>query len=336
VPAERKKTSVDTELVVRLIEQTDAATFEEALLKTLALLEGTYCFFILYRSEFIAVRDPSSNRPLKVGRRKDGSTVFASETCCFGTLGARWDGRSIEPGTMVRIDAKGEWHERRFAPAQLKRCSFEKVYFESPASHFARKKSVRKVRFDVGVAMEREFPVPHADVVVPVPDSAIPYAMGWGSSGRSGECVLADLRHHHAGGRTFILPDQDERVAAVHRKHILSQADLEDMVVVLVDDSIVRGTTFGILVPYFRDMGAKEVHGRIAYDRITHPCIYGIDTPTEKELTAPGKTNEEIAAEIGLDSLKYFPIEKTLHILGGAPESWCTACVTGNYCIGKA
>jgi len=330
VDEKRRISSVDSELVVRLIEQGGGASFEEDLVAVLQKLDGGFAFLILYRNEIYAARDPRGNRPLEMGvRDEDGVIVFASETCDFETLGARWKA-SVEPGTIIHVKQDGRIATRSFASAPLRRCIFEEIYFKAPASQHNETTSEFTLRYGIGIEMERASPVPGADYVVPVRDSGEAFALGFAWSRKSGIYYPTIFRNHYIG-RTFILPSQNERAVAVGRKHIGSVLDLAGKSIVLVDDSLVRGTTSSKLIERIRKMGVREVHFRVAMSRIEHVCYYGMDWPTRDELIAPDKSDEQIAAEIGADSIAFSELGMLKKAVGGNPNSWCDACVTGNH-----
>ncbi|MDO8624118.1 MAG: amidophosphoribosyltransferase [bacterium] len=324
---ERGTSIIDTELVVRLIELQHSSFFVRDLCLVLGLLRGSYSLLILFRDKLFAVRDPSGCRPLSIGE-SERMLVVASETCAFETLDVRRVA-DIEPGTIVQISPTREQIIVRFAKSREKKCAFEPVYF----SHHTGDTfgiPLMDFRLRLGEALENECPA-NADIVLGVPDSAVVLAKGYGTSGKSGLYVPALTRHHHAGGRTFILPSQDQREAAVRRKFQCSRSAIEDKRVALIDDSVVRGTTMKILVRRIRKAGAKEVHVRSAFPPIRYSCLYGIDTPDPKKLIAANYSIDETRQFIGADSLAYLSEKTLLRVLGDAPASWCMACVTGKY-----
>jgi len=318
---------LDTELIVKSLEQSATGSFENDLCEVLRSLRGSFALLILFKNALYAARDAQGNRPLVVGANPR-SYVFASETCALETLDAEFLSE-IEAGTFVRTDGRGLGAPVRFAPANERRCAFEPVYF----SHHAGDTfgvPLLEFRIRLGMALEEECPAP-ADIVLGVPDSASVIGMGYGRSGRSGTFVPALVRHHHAGGRTFILPSQDRREAAVRRKFQSARSTIAGKRVALVDDSIVRATTMRLLVRRIRLAGAKEVHVRSAFPPIKHPCRYGIDTPDKSELIAARHSVAGVRDYIRADSLEYLSMERLLSVLGGDPGSWCTACINGKY-----
>lgn len=328
VGREHMTSSVDTEMVARLIERSYTGALEADLTRVFHQLRGSYSFLILFRDELVAVRDPSGCRPLQYGE-SERILVFASESCALETLNVLPAGE-VEPGTFIRVGVERTKRIVRFAPAREKRCSFEPVYF----SHHAGDTfgiPLMDFRLRLGRKLEEECPALEADIVLGVPDSAMVIAMGYGESERSGQYVPALTRHHHAGGRTFILPNQDRRTAAVRRKFQCSVSAISGKSVVLVDDSIVRATTMLILIERVRQAGAREVHVRSAFPPIRYSCCYGIDTPEREKLIASTRSIDEIRSFIKADSLEYLSEETLLKVLEGKPQSWCTACMTGEY-----
>jgi amidophosphoribosyltransferase len=293
--------------------------------------EGAYTLGVLTRGAVYGVRDPQGLRPLCLGQLEDGHFVLASESCALNTIGAVLL-REIEPGEIVRIDANGVTSLRLEINKQRALCSFEYVYFARPDS-VLEARVIHDVRQRIGRRLAQEAPV-DADVVVAVPDSATPHGIGYALE--SGLPYTEGLIKNRYIGRTFIQPDQSLREVGMQLKYNPLRANLEGKRVVLIDDSIVRGTTSGPLVKLLRDAGAKEVHLRVACPPIRHPCFMGVDMATRAQLIAHNKTLEEIRVHIGADSLAYLtqeglraaitdtdqPLEDTGH---------CYACMTGKY-----
>jgi amidophosphoribosyltransferase len=274
------------------------------------------------------VRDPHGFRPLVLGEL-DGRPVFASETCALDLIRAKYV-REVEPGEVIVVDAGGMRSEKPFAAAAKRPCVFELIYFARPDSTgFGH--NVYESRRLMGRALARRHGVP-ADVVVPVPDSGVPAAIGY--SQESGVPFQLGLIRHHYVGRTFIEPQQSIRDFGVRLKLNPVRHLLEGKRVVLVDDSIVRGTTSRKLVTLVRENGAKEVHVRIACPPTTHPCFYGIATPTREELIAARMSVDEIGKYLGADSLAYLNIDDMLGSL--EDRAFCTSCFTGNYVVPPA
>lgn len=302
-------------------------TLEDAVKKSYPLFTGAFCILILTKDKLAAVRDPYGIRPLSIGKLPDGSYVFSSETCAFSTINAEYV-RDVEPGEMVVLSEKGITSYQLAKPNQ-KLDIFEFVYFSRPDSNLLGK-SVYSVRKNLGVQLAKEFPI-QADVVIPVPDSAIPASIGYSvASGIPFEFGLVKNRYI---GRTFILPDQNLRDRGVQMKlHPLKEV-LENKSVIIIDDSIVRGTTAKKLVKMVRDAGAREVHLMSSCPPVRFPDFYGIDTPSQNQLIAATTSLEEVRKFIGCDTLSYLSY-KGLITATGLPESvFCTSCFTGEYPI---
>ena len=320
------QTTSDTEVVLHLIAESRCRSVVDALSEALRQVEGAYSIVLLTRDSLIAVRDPRGFRPLCLGRL-DGGIVFASETCAFDLLGASYEGE-VEPGEMVMADAAG-LTRMRFTPAlQLRQCVFEHVYFSRPDSIvFGR--PVHESREMLGRLLAREAPA-DADIVVPVPDSGLAAALGYASE--SGIPLKFGLIRNHYVGRTFIEPQQAIRDFGVKLKLNPVRNILDGQRVVLVDDSIVRGTTSRKIVRLIRGAGAREVHLRISCPPTISPCYYGVDTPTERELIAANHSIDEIREYVDADSLAYLSLEGLRKAVAD-PEGgrFCNACYTGKY-----
>ena len=302
-----------------------ARTLPGALADALHQVEGAYSLVLLTRDELYAIRDPRGFRPLALGRL-DGAWVVASETCAFDLIGAEFV-RDVEPGEMLRISRTG--HESiHFSPEKPhQHCIFEHVYFSRPDSLvFGR--SVQLSREKLGRWLAREHPV-DADMVVPVPDSGVPAAIGY--SLESGIPFQMALIRNHYVGRTFNEPRQSIRDFGVKLKLNPVRRLLEGKRVVLVDDSIVRGTTSRKIVRIVREAGAVEVHMRISCPPTVSPCYYGVDTPTREELIAAQHSVEEIRQYIGADSLGYLSLEHLRDSVEDTEGKFCTSCYTGVY-----
>ena len=274
----------------------------------------------------MAARDPRGWRPLAMGRLGD-SIVFASETCALDIVGATFE-RDVEPGEIVAVSPAGIQSSHPFPAKELRRCVFEYVYFARPDSRVFGG-SVNLARRALGRRLAQEFPAPGADLVFAVPDSSNSAALGFAEeSGLPYELAL--IRNHYVG-RTFIQPTQAGRDAKVKVKYNAVREVLEGKSVVMVDDSIVRGTTTRGLVALVRAAGAREVHMRVSSAPVTGPCYYGIDTPSREELIAANYTTEEIAAHLGADSLGYLSLEGMLESVPSGPNGFCHACFSGDY-----
>lgn len=325
----------DSESILNLIARSPAPTLEEKVLSSLDQVEGAYCLVIMAGDKLIGVRDPHGFRPLCLGRLKDGGHVLASETCALDAVKAKFV-RDILPGEMVVIDKETDLctevrSYRLQKTAALSTCVFEYIYFARPDSVIDGL-GVWQARYRMGRQLAREYPAAaaSANVVVPVPDTGIAAAIGF--SAESGIPYAEGLIKNRYVGRTFILPDQTQRRATVDMKLNPVRANLEGKSVVLIDDSIVRGTTSARLIALLREAGAAAVHMCISSPPITHPCYYGIDTSIRKELIAAVLDKEEIRKKIGADGLHYLSLSGLLESVGDAnDERMCTACFHGNY-----
>jgi len=327
------QTSSDTEVIVHLIAQSREHTLPEAMADALRRVEGAFSLVMISPDRVFAARDPRGFRPLAMGRipaqgdRLHDTIVFASETCAFDLIGAVYE-REVKPGELVIVGPEGT-SSRFYSPALAQSsCIFEHVYFSRPDSRvFGR--PVQESREQLGRQLAIEAPV-EADLVVPVPDSGVTAAMGFAAE--SGIPLRFGLIRNHYVGRTFIEPQQSVRDFGVKLKLNPVRSLLEGKRVVLIDDSIVRGTTSRKIVRMVRSAGAKEVHMRISCPPTISPCYYGVDTPRKKELIAANNTVEQIRQYIGADSLSYLSIEGLKKACrDGEKTSYCTACYTGKY-----
>jgi len=320
------QTTSDTEVIVHLIARSNARTLTGAMADALCQVEGAYSLVILTVDELYAVRDPRGFRPLCLGRL-NGAWVLASETCAFDLIDAEYV-REIEPGEMVRI-SRGGVESIRFAPAKQSRfCIFEHVYFSRPDSIvFGR--PVNESRERLGRLLAQQHPV-SADLIVPVPDSGVPAAVGYANE--SGIPFRMALIRNHYIGRTFIEPSQAIRDFGVKLKLNPVRRMLEGQRVVLVDDSLVRGTTSRKIVRMIRSAGAKEVHMRVSCPPTVSPCYYGVDTPSKDQLIGANKSIDEIRQYIRADSLAYLSLDGLKKACGeGENTTYCSACYTGKY-----
>jgi amidophosphoribosyltransferase len=324
-------TNSDTEVIVHLMAQSREHTLPEAIADALRQVEGAFSLVMVTPDRILAARDPRGFRPLAMGRMAGAggqdTIVFASETCAFDLIGARYE-REVKPGEMVVVGPEGV-SSRFYAPAQPhSACIFEHVYFSRPDSLvFGR--PVEVSREQLGRTLAREAPA-DADIVVPVPDSGVSAAMGYAAE--SGIPFRLGLIRNHYVGRTFIEPQQHVRDFGVRLKLNPVRSVLQGKRVVLIDDSIVRGTTSRKIVRMVRQAGASEVHMRISCPPTISPCFYGVDTPSKRQLIAANKTVEEIREYIGADSLAYLSVEGLKMACGeGEKTSYCTACYTGKY-----
>lgn len=319
------QSSVDTEVIVHLIANASGNSLVERIIVALGAVRGAYSLLFLSQNELIAVRDPNGFRPLVMGRIKD-TVVFASETCALDLIGATYE-RELGAGEVVVASADGVRSLFPFPRAPLTRCVFEYVYFARPDSTiFGR--NVYQVRKSLGRQLAREAPAP-ADLVVPVPDSGVPAALGFAEE--SGLPFDFGLIRNHYVGRTFIEPQDAIRHFGVKVKLNAQRQVLEGKRVVVVDDSIVRGTTSRKIVTMLRAAGALEVHMRISSPPTVGPCYYGVDTPTRSELIASDHSIESIREYITADSLGFLSQEGLYPFTNGDSEGFCDACFTGRY-----
>ncbi len=322
------QSSVDTEVIIHLIASVPGETLAERVVAALIQLRGAYSLLFLSEHEMIVARDPHGLRPLVLGHIGD-AVVVASETCALDLLGATYE-REVEPGEVIVVNRDGLESLRPLPPAPRSSCIFEYIYFARPDS-IVYGRSVYEIRKELGRQLAREQPV-EADVVIPVPDSGLPAALGYAEA--AGVPFEMGLIRNHYVGRTFIEPQQSIRHFGVRVKLNAQRAVLEGKRVVVVDDSIVRGTTSQKLVTMIRQGGAREVHMRISSPPTIGPCFYGIDTPSREELVAWGHSIDEIRQFIGADSLGYLSTEGMYAFQrnGSASQSgFCAACFTGEY-----
>ena len=318
--------TMDSEVIVHRLAKADDRDPALQLAAALDGVEGAYCLLVVVGDTLLAARDPRGWRPLVLGRLGDG-WVVASETCALDICGATYE-REVEPGEIVAIDAQGARSAARLPAKELRRCVFEYVYFARPDSKVFGG-SVDRARRALGRRLARECPAPGADLVFSVPDSSNSAALGFAEeSGIPYELAL--IRNHYVG-RTFIQPTQAGRDQKVKVKYNAVREVVNGRKVVMVDDSIVRGTTTRGLVSMIRAAGAREVHMRVSSSPITGPCYYGIDTPTRDQLIAANLTVDEIAKHIGVDTLGYLPLEGMLESVPGGPDGFCHACFSGDY-----
>jgi amidophosphoribosyltransferase len=327
------QTNSDTEVIVHLIAMSKEHTLPEAMADALRRVEGAFSLVMMSPDRIFAARDPRAFRPLAMGRiaglegQKQDTIVFASETCAFDLIGATYE-RDVKPGELVVVGPEGITSHVYAPEAPQSSCIFEHVYFSRPDSMvFGR--PVQTSREELGRQLAREAPV-EADIVVPVPDSGVTAAVGYAAE--SGIPFRFGLIRNHYVGRTFIEPSQSVRDFGVKLKLNPVRALLQGKRVVLIDDSIVRGTTSRKIVRMIRSAGAKEVHMRVSCPPTISPCFYGVDTPSKNQLIAANKSVEEIQEYIGADSLSYLSLEGLKRACGeGEKTSYCSACYTGSY-----
>ncbi len=322
----------DTEVIIHLTARSHFVPVVEKLTDALKQVEGAYSLVALTAKKMIGVRDPWGVRPLVLGML-EGAPILASETCALDIIGADYV-RDIEPGEMVVITKDGIETYHPFAKVRERFCIFEYIYFARPDS-MVEGRNVYQARKRIGEELAKESPAP-ADLVIPVPDSGVPAALGF--SAASGIPFEFGIIRNHYVGRTFIEPTDGIRHFSVRRKHNPNRAMLTGKRVVLIDDSIVRGTTSKKIVQMVRDAGATEVHFRVASPPTKHSCFYGVDTPNEHALLAHEMSIEEMARFIGADSLAFVSMEGLYRAMGekgrdGAAPQFCDACFSGEYPI---
>ncbi len=319
------QTSSDTEVVLHLYARSQATNPPDAIVESVTQVRGAFSLVLLTKEYLIAVRDPYGFRPLVLGALGD-ATVVCSETCALDLIGAEYV-RDVAPGELLVIGRDGQRSYRPFPPAQPSHCVFEHVYFARPDS-LVFGKSVNEVRTNFGRLLAREMPV-DADVVVPIPDSGICAAVGY--SDATGIPMRMGLIRNHYVGRTFIAPQQEIRGFRVRVKLNPVRSLIEGRRVVLVDDSIVRGTTSRKIVGMIRAAGAREIHMRISCPPTVSPCYYGVDTPRRSELIGATHTVEEIRDFVKSDSLAYLSLAGLREAVGQENGNYCTSCYTGEY-----
>ncbi|MFN9789598.1 MAG: amidophosphoribosyltransferase [Holosporales bacterium] len=323
--------TTDTEVIIHLMAHSKASDVAERLIDALKQVTGAYSLVCLTENTILGVRDPAGVRPLVLGRLH-GAPILASETCALEIIGATLE-RDVAPGEMVILHADGRVESRLpFAPHPSRFCIFEYVYFARPDSELD-KKSVYAVRRRIGAELAFEAPT-EADVIIPVPDSGVPAAIGYAQAAAI-PFELGIIRNHYVG-RTFIQPTDHIRHLGVRLKHSPNRAELQGKRVVLVDDSIVRGTTSVKIVELVRAAGAREVHMRIASPPTMNPCFYGIDTPSKDKLLASRMSVEEMRQFIGADSLAFLSLDGLYRAVGEAKRNnempqYCDACFSGEY-----
>ena len=323
------QSDTDTEVFVHLVAMSNEIAVEDRIADALSRVQGAYSLLFLCEQSIVAVRDPMGIRPLCLGEfaTDPPAHVVASEPCAFDLIGAKFV-RDIEPGEMLVIDPSGIRSLRPLPSAPHRHCVFEYVYFARPDSKLGGR-SVYEVRKSFGRTLAKEHPL-DADVIVPVPDSGVPAAVGYAAE-RGLPFEMGLIRSHYVG-RTFIEPQSSIRHFGVRLKLSTVEPVLRGKRVVVIDDSIVRGTTSRKIVRMVREAGAREVHMRISSPPTQWPCFYGIDTPTRRELIASSHSIDEIARYVTADSLGYLSLEGMMAALGG-DGSFCHACFSGQYAI---
>ncbi|MBC8311109.1 MAG: amidophosphoribosyltransferase [Candidatus Marinimicrobia bacterium] len=322
------QTSTDTEIIIHLLAREKGSSIDKRLESALKKVQGAYSLLMITLNEMIAARDPHGIRPFCIGKLEN-TYILASETCALDLLGAEYV-RDVQPGELIVINDDG-MHSRQFAPpTKSKHCIFEYIYFSRPDSQIFGN-NVDKMRRKFGKVLSEEQPAETADMVISVPDSSNTCALGYSqTSGLKHEIGL--IRNHYVG-RTFIFPTQFLRDLSVRLKFNTVKGVIENREVVIIDDSIVRGTTLKKLVKLLRSSGAKKVHVRVSSPPVKHPCFYGMDFPTTNELVAGHNDIDEISDIIDADSLGYLSLDGTLESTHLEKDNFCTACFSGDYPI---
>lgn len=323
--------TTDTEAIMHLVARSKRATIDEMILDALSHVKGAYSILFLTQDTLYGARDPYGVRPLLLGEY-NGSFFLSSESCAFDLIGAKTI-REVNPGEMIRIkDNKVDsFSIPQYASVKkTAHCVFEFIYFSRPDS-FVFGANVDKIRRELGRQLAREHPVPDADIVIGVPDSSTTAALGYSEESNT-RFEIGLIRNHYVG-RTFILPEQKGRDFSVRIKFNPVKGVLKNKNIVVVDDSIVRGTTIKKIIQLIRNAGPKKVHLRISSPPIKCPCFYGIDMPDKKKFIAFDKSIEKIRKFLGADSLGYLSIEGLLSIVSKPGKEFCSACFDGKYPI---
>jgi len=324
------KSSSDTEIITHLLAKPSHISKPDSLAHILNHLQGAYCLLFLFADRIEAARDPYGIRPLSLGRTEEGAYVVASETCAFDAIGAE-SIREVEPGEIVRLDKNGLSSRYFVKPGTITpaHCIFEHIYFAKQNSTVFGE-NVHEFRKKLGRRLATECPA-EADVVIPVPDSGTSAAIGY--SEQSGLPFDMGMVRSHYVGRTFITPEQKSREMAVKIKLAIVKEVVSGRRIVVVDDSIVRGTTTRGKMRALRQAGAKQIHLRVSCPPLRYPCFYGVDFPTKEELLANNRDLEQIREFLEVDSVGYMSLEGLLGCVNGNPEHYCTACWDGKYRI---
>lgn len=322
------QSSMDTENIIHLIARSQEPHLQDRIIEAINIIKGSYCLLILSRHKIFAIRDKYGVRPLSIGKLKDGGYIVASETCAFDLVGAQFM-RDVNPGEMVIFEqGSNEIKSVKLFEPESRICAFEFIYFARPDS-VIEGKNVYQVRKRMGEELAKESSI-KADFVIPVPDSGVAAALGYARQSKI-PFEMAIVRNHYVG-RTFIEPTQAIRDLKVKLKLSPISSELNGKVVVVIDDSIVRGTTSKQIVALLKNAGAKEVHMRIAAPPIKHPCRYGIDTPSYEELISANNSDDEVRDYIKADSLKFLSIESLVKSIGDE-RKYSLVSFDGNYFI---
>jgi amidophosphoribosyltransferase len=323
------QSTMDTEVIVHLIARSRKERIEDRIVDALNQVRGAYSLLFMTRDKLIGVRDPHGIRPLVLGKLKgDGGSVICSESCALDLIEAQYV-REVDPGEMVVVDPRGTQSYRPFLPAVERFCIFEHIYFARPDSIMGGRSNY-EIRKSLGRQLARECPA-NADIVIPVPDSGVPAALGYSEAARI-PFEMGLIRNHYVG-RTFIEPQQSIRHFGVKIKLNAVRDVVGGRRVVVVDDSIVRGTTGRKIIKMIRAAGAKEIHVRISSPPTCYPCYYGIDTPLRRDLIAATHTLEEINTYLTSDTLGYLSMRGLRSCVPNGKSEYCDACFSGNYTV---
>ena len=324
------QTTNDSEVIVHLMAKSGTRDFLDALIFAIKKIKGAYSLLVMNKNIIYAIRDPHGFRPLVLGEHEN-STVIASETCAFDIIDAEYI-REVEPGEIIEITKYGMKSYFPFEKREKSLCVFEYIYFSKPDSIIFGN-TVYEMRTALGRMLAKQSPI-KADIVVPIPDSSVCAAIGY--SQESGIPFEMGMIRSHYIGRTFIEPSQRIRDFGAKLKFNVVKSSIKDKKIIVVDDSIMRGTTMRKIIKMFRNAGAKEIHIRISAPPTKYPCFYGIDIPTHKELIAATHTIEEIIKYLRVDSIEYMTVETLLGAIDRPELKFCTACFDGNYPCGMA
>ncbi|MCX6345635.1 MAG: amidophosphoribosyltransferase [Armatimonadetes bacterium] len=323
------ETTNDSEVIIQIIANSKAATIEDAIKEAMTEIRGAYAVLVMTKDKLIAFRDPYGIRPLSIGKLNGNHYVLASETCALNTIGAQFI-REVEPGELVIVDENGLREMQAVPVCGHALCVFEYVYFARPDSQMYGK-TIHEARRRMGHELAKEHPARGAHIVFPIPNTGTPAAIGFAEGSRI-PYAEGVIKNHYIH-RTFIAPDQRMREMGVRMKLTPLKETLAGRRVVMVDDSIVRGTTIGKQIKMIREAGAVEVHVRISSPPYRHPCFYGIDTANQNELIAANMNVEEIRRHIGADSLGYLSLAGLVRAIGVKKDKLCCACLDGKYPI---
>ncbi len=322
------QTFMDTENLIHLIAKSEKEKLTDRIIDAVQRIEGAFSLVFLSRKKMFAMRDRFGFRPLSLGRLPNGGYIVASETCAFDLVGATFI-RDVEPGELLIFEKDKEPKSIKVFESTPKHCIFEYVYFARPDS-LVFGQSVYQTRKNMGKELAHIQPV-EADVVIPVPDGGVPAAIGYAQE--SGIPYEMGIMRNHYIGRTFIEPTQEMRDLKVKMKLSPMTAVIKGKKVIVIDDSIVRGTTSRRIIRMLKEAGASEVHMRVSSPPTTDPCFYGVDTPDKENLIAANMTIKEICEYIGADSLAYLCEESLLKSVNATKDNYCTACFTGKYIV---